>query len=62
MKIETYNCWGCEKDLIDYNPQMCCSGRECGCIGLPTNPPFCNPECYSIYKLKQALEANNATL
>jgi protein gp37 len=23
-------------------PQMCCSGSECGCLGLPTEPPVIN--------------------
>ena len=22
-------------------PEMCCSGHECGCQGLPTEPPLC---------------------
>lgn len=26
--------------------QMCCSGRECGCMGLPVEPPVCSEECY----------------
>ena len=39
-------CYNCgkelnEADLDAYEPQMCCSGRECGCLGLPTNPPVC---------------------
>ena len=21
---------------------MCCSGRDCGCLGLPTDPPVCS--------------------
>jgi len=26
--------------------QMCCSGRDCGCLGLPVDPPVCSDECY----------------
>jgi len=26
-------------DLYPNGPPMCCSGRECGCMGLPTEPP-----------------------
>ena len=26
--------------------QMCCSGRECGCMGQPTEPPVCSEICY----------------
>lgn len=25
---------------------ICCSGHMCGCMGLPTEPPFCSGECY----------------
>ena len=32
--------------LEDYKPQMCCNGRECGCLGLPTNPQFCSGKCF----------------
>jgi len=25
---------------------MCCSGRDCGCMGKPIDPPVCSSECY----------------
>ena len=29
---------------------MCCDGRECGCMGMPTEPPVCDdPKCYEEY-------------
>jgi len=43
-------CWTCYEYLGDeYDPQPCCSGHMCGCRGLPTNPPFCSPECMDNY-------------
>ena len=38
-------CCMCHKELPDYNPSMCCDGFECGCRGLPLDPPVCSPEC-----------------
>ena len=26
---------------------MCCSGRECGCMGMPVDPIVCSKECYN---------------
>ena len=28
---------------------MCCSGHECGCMGLPTEPPICSEKCYDTF-------------
>lgn len=28
------------KDVFPNGPQMCCNGHECGCIGLPIDPPI----------------------
>jgi len=25
--------------------KMCCSGRDCGCMGQPTEPPVCSDKC-----------------
>ncbi len=38
-------CIICGKDVPDYEPEMCCSGWECGCLGLPLEPPLCSIEC-----------------
>ncbi len=48
-------CYACMKDKRieefseDDEPEICCDGRECGCMGLPINPPICN-ECLSKFK------------
>lgn len=26
--------------------QMCCNGDQCGCMGLPVDPPVCSEECF----------------
>ena len=46
-KMKKWSCNGCGKEIEveeSYEPEMCCSGlREaCGCMGLPTNPIFCD--------------------
>jgi len=33
----------CENEIAE--PIMCCSGHECGCMGLPIEPPVCSTEC-----------------
>lgn len=42
----TLNCMVCGKEFIGEEPKMCCSGRECGCMGLPIDPIVCSEECY----------------
>lgn len=38
--------------------QMCCSGRGCGCQGLPIDPPICEKkECWD--KLMNKTKTNN---
>lgn len=33
-------CAECKKVEIP-EPQRCCSGHECGCYGMPIDPPYC---------------------
>lgn len=44
--MSDWSCVQCDKPL-NYEPQMCCSGYECGCMGLPVDPPVCSTECYN---------------
>ncbi len=39
-------CMGCDAVFMGEPPKMCCSGRDCGCMGLPIDPILCGPECY----------------
>lgn len=45
--VKDWKCRACGKQVEvedDYEPQMCCSGRDCGCMGMEVNPVFCD-EC-----------------
>ena len=51
MKIKptnqiTLTCEVCEKEFLGDPPGMCCSGRECGCMGRPIDPVVCSMECF----------------
>lgn len=46
-KIVDLNCMVCGKEFKDLEPKMCCSGRECGCMGMPIEPIVCSHECYN---------------
>ena len=37
------NCEICDNEI---EIRLCCSGFECGCMGLPIDPPVCSNECY----------------
>jgi len=39
-------CVVCEAPVDDYEPQICCSGHMCGCMGMPSEPPICSSECF----------------
>jgi len=41
------NCMVCGKEFKGEEPQMCCSGRECGCMGMPIDPIVCSEKCYT---------------
>lgn len=47
------NCVICGKEI---EIKMCCSGRECGCMGLPTEMPVCSKECEKKYIEKRNAE------
>lgn len=36
-----YKCVICGSEVIDYEPEYCCSGYMCGCMGKPIDPPIC---------------------
>jgi hypothetical protein len=39
-------CMTCGNQFMGPEPVMCCSGIECGCMGLPSEPVVCSKECY----------------
>jgi hypothetical protein len=40
------NCMECGKDFEGEEPQMCCSGHGCGCMGMPSEPVICSKTCW----------------
>ena len=40
-------CMVCSKKFIDTPPEFCCSGKDCGCMGMPIDPVVCSHECYN---------------
>lgn len=40
-----HECFVCGNAVLDYEPQMCCDGHMCGCLGLPIEPPLCSVTC-----------------
>lgn len=43
-----WGCHGCGDEVVEvelsYQEEYCCSGaaNQCGCMGAPTNPVFCD--------------------
>lgn len=43
--MKEWRCNGCGKPIEvydDYEPEFCCDGRGCGCLGEVINPMFCD--------------------
>lgn len=46
-------CEYCGQKYHGEEPKGCCSGRDCGCMGLPINGPFvCSKGCYEMLMKK----------
>jgi hypothetical protein len=41
------SCMVCGEIFMGPEPKMCCSGRDCGCMGMPIDPIICSEECYN---------------
>lgn len=39
-------CEYCGEFVRGFEYEMCCSGRDCGCMGKPIEPCLCSPECW----------------
>lgn len=44
-KVKAY----CDICNIEIEVTMCCNGHQCGCMGLPVEPPICSEKCYDIF-------------
>lgn len=47
-------CMVCGTSFKGEEPKYCCSGRECGCMGMPIDPIVCSEECYNRLTNKKA--------
>lgn len=45
-RLVTNSCMVCGTEFEGEEPKMCCSGRDCGCMGMPVEPIVCSSECY----------------
>ncbi len=56
----------CEICGTEIEVRMCCNAFDCGCMGLPVDPPVCSSECYdalmSKHKEKEEGDNNSAKL
>lgn len=44
VNLEQHHCFVCQKPYVDIPLPYCCSGKDCGCHGMP-EPPLCSLEC-----------------
>lgn len=54
--MKKHNCDLCHKTILvydEYEPEFCCDGRECGCMGDRINPVFCD-ECETFLGWRKA--------
>ena len=47
-QIDWSRCGICGHTL-NFEVKMCCDGKECGCMGLPIEPPICSQKCADIF-------------
>lgn len=50
----------CDVCSTEIEVTMCCSGHECGCMGLPTEPPICSEKCYDIFMSEEYRKEKNS--
>ncbi len=46
----------CDICNIPISITMCCSGRDCGCMGMPTEIPVCSEKCEKEYMKRQRIK------
>lgn len=45
-EIVIWPCIICQKPVPDFEPEYCCDGRDCGCLGQQIQPCVCSDRCY----------------
>lgn len=46
----------CDVCGIEIEINICCNAYDCGCMGLPTEPPVCSLKCYNTFFSKEYRE------
>ena len=44
-RMVTLRCMVCGKEFEGEEPKRCCSGIDCGCMGMPIDPVTCSKKC-----------------
>lgn len=52
-------CMVCDKSFKGISPGFCCSGRDCGCMGMPIEPIVCSDDCYGKVIRREHLKNNS---
>jgi hypothetical protein len=52
LERENTNCLECGNPVKSYKAEYCCNGIDCGCRGLPIEPPICSDECWEKFNNK----------
>jgi len=51
----------CEICGTEIEVRICCNSFDCGCMGLPVDPPVCSNECYGKLMEKYSNKPTNPT-
>ena len=51
METVSDPCELCGKPVYGYVERHCCNGRDCGCMGLPLEPCWCD-ECWTKWETR----------
>lgn len=46
---ELHYCMNSDCQNVIPEPKYCCNMFDCGCMGMPIDPPFCSSKCYDEY-------------
>jgi hypothetical protein len=52
-------CYVCKNIYKGEEPRRCCNGQDCGCMGMPIDPPTCSKECWDKLMSQNKLNKNN---
>lgn len=59
MEKRKSHCEVCETEI---EVRMCCNQPDCGCMGMPIDPPVCSSECYDKLMEQHRPKSDNFTI